>query len=598
MKMVDTIKKLFAKPLPATRAGAFYNAFSYQTKISPETIAVYIASVTKPGDTILDPFGGSGSTAAAALMCEHPTAEMKSLALALGVSPVWGKRNAVVYDVGVFGSFASSTILNRIKASEFEEKVNDFLRKAETELDTIYETTDGLGKPGTIRYIIWSEVFVCQACKKEISYFDSGTQRNPVRFLETLRCPHCGHTQKLDGESFARETIFDPILKKEVIRKKRVPAWVYGETNGSNWDRKATPEDLRACEECAARLSSTNNMIVPKEIIWGELYRSGYHFGITHLHHFYTIRNFLVMQKLWNMANRYEKRVSDSLKLLLLSYNASHSTLMTRVVAKKKSKDFILTGAQSGVLYISKLPIEKNILRGLKRKAKSLKEAYFSLEECSGNVVVRNQSSAKMKERDQSIDFVFTDPPFGDFIPYAEVNQINELWLDKVTERRNEAIISPSTGITIADYERMLSQIFKEVARVTKKSSFVTAVFHAAKADVWNAFATALRSANLTVCQANVLDKKQASFKQVVSDVAVQGDPIFLLEKAIQSKDNGTVDHYLIVRELVISVASGRIDKRRIYSQYINWCFCHAAPIRLDAKDAYAYIDSLVGGSE
>ena len=32
-----------------------------------------------------------------------------------------------------------------------------------------------------------------------------------------------------------------------------------------------------------------------------------------------------------------------------------------------------------------------------------------------------------MEESNNSIDFVFTDPPFGDFIPYAEVNQINEL---------------------------------------------------------------------------------------------------------------------------------------------------------------------------
>lgn len=32
---------------------------------------------------------------------------------------------------------------------------------------------------------------------------------------------------------------------------------------------------------------------------------------------------------------------------------------MTRVVAKRNAKDFVLTGAQSGVLYISKLPVEK-----------------------------------------------------------------------------------------------------------------------------------------------------------------------------------------------------------------------------------------------
>ena len=64
------------------------------------------------------------------------------------------------------------------------------------------------------------------------------------------------------------------------------------------------------------------------------------------------------------MTSEYSAPIQDALKLLLLSYNATHCTLMTRVVAKKNAKDFVLTGAQSGVLYISKLPVEKNIILG------------------------------------------------------------------------------------------------------------------------------------------------------------------------------------------------------------------------------------------
>lgn len=49
---MNDVIKMFEKPLPSTRSGAFFNAFSYPTKISPESIAVYIASITKPGDII------------------------------------------------------------------------------------------------------------------------------------------------------------------------------------------------------------------------------------------------------------------------------------------------------------------------------------------------------------------------------------------------------------------------------------------------------------------------------------------------------------------------------------------------------------------
>ena len=92
--ITDNVKKLFAKPLPSTRSGAFYNTFPYPTKISPETIAVYIAASTEPEDTVLDTFSGSGSTGIAALLCEFPTEKMIQLAKEFDVKPKWGRRNA------------------------------------------------------------------------------------------------------------------------------------------------------------------------------------------------------------------------------------------------------------------------------------------------------------------------------------------------------------------------------------------------------------------------------------------------------------------------------------------------------------------------
>ena len=120
---MDIREQLFSKPLPSNRTGAFLNAFSYPTKISPESIAVYIASLTKPGETVLDTFGGSGSTGIAALLCEHPTSKMIELAEELGVSPVWGKRNAISYELGTYGSFAARTITNRLSSIEFRNTV-------------------------------------------------------------------------------------------------------------------------------------------------------------------------------------------------------------------------------------------------------------------------------------------------------------------------------------------------------------------------------------------------------------------------------------------------------------------------------------------
>lgn len=588
---LDDIKKLFERPLPSARNGAFFNTFSYPTKISPESIAVYIAAMTTPGETVLDTFGGSGSTGIAALLCEHPTDRMKALASELSLEPVWGARNAIGYEIGTYGSFAAQTIGNRLKANEFKKAVADFVGKEKERLTHYYSAVDPNGKVGTIRYIIWSEVLLCPYCGGEVSYFENGTKRNPVVFEKDVTCPHCKKKAYIDDMKYQTETYMDGITGKSTIRKKRIPSWVYGITDGKNWDRPATDEDFEKAVAIEREMWNLDD--TPKEIQWGELHRNGYHFGISYLHQFYTARNYLIMRKLWDAAGEYSAKVKDALRLLLLSYNASHCTMMTRVVAKKNSKDFVLTGAQSGVLYISKLPVEKNIILGLERKAKPFYEAYKMLENCTGDFIIRNKSSERLEEKNNTIDFVFTDPPFGDFIPYAEVNQINELWLEKPTEREKEIIISSSQNKGINDYQSMLTNVFSEIRRVLKDSSYAAVVFHAAKAQVWTAFENAVSDAGLNIELTSILEKKQASFKQIVSEASVQGDPLLLLRKGDQSL-NVFEKEETIMERIILSMEDERnFDERRVYSLYINECLRKNIHVTYDAKDAYVLIRRL-----
>jgi len=586
--MMTDIEKLFLEPLKSTRTGAFYNTFPYPTKISPEAIAIYIACITSPGAKILDTFGGSGSTGVAALLCEHPTDRMIQLAKDMGVSPEWGKRDAVLYDLGTYAAFASKTITSRIRANEFKETVDKFLVLAEKEVEQYYRTHDEVGQAGSLRYVIWSEVLKCQNCNEEISYFAEGTSRSPVSFKKEITCPICGHTCSVDEMNFATETVYDSLVHKTITRKKRIPAWVYGTSGKRNWDRPADEEDIVQFQNLDTSAFDDNDS--PRQIEWGDLHRKGYHFGITYLHQMYTKRNYLVFYKLWKLTDSFEQRFADALKLLLLSYNSAHCTMMTRVVAKHNAKDFVLTSAQSGVLYISKLPVEKNILLGLKRKAKPFIETYRLLEDCAGDVVVKNQSSECLDESSGTIDFVFTDPPFGDFIPYAEVNQINELWLRKVTDRSKEVIMSQAQNKGVREYEKMLATVFKEINRVLKSDAKAVIVFHAAKADVWDAFAKSLNESNLKIQKTNILDKKQSSFKQVVSEGSVKGDPLFLVAKGHENTETEDDDLAILDDIIINSVKQEKVDEKRMYSLYVNECLLRGVKIGISAKEAYAYI--------
>jgi len=582
---VASLAKLYKTPLPSTRTGPLYNAFSYPTKISPEAIAVYIACHTEPGATVLDAFAGSGTTGVAALLCDCPTPEMKRMAEVLGVSPKWGPRLAHLFEIGTLGSFVSDALCHPLEPDTFAAAVDELCRQAEARLGWLYATTDPSGAQGTLRHAIWSDVLVCPHCKAEVSLWDATVKVKPLSMSDGFRCKSCRKQVAVETCERATQAVLDAFGRKHVT-KRRVLVRVHGRTGVTRWQRPPTPEDLALLERVAKTRPPKSAPCA--DIEWGELRRAGYHVGIEKLHHFYTKRNFIVMATLMELASAFPEQLRNALRMLVLSYNASHSTLMTRVVLKKGQSDFVLTGSQSGVLYISGLPVEKNILEGVRRKAKAFVESFGLLHGSRSKVVVHNQSSEAMPLKARSVDYIFTDPPFGGYIPYAELNQINELWLGRTTDRSREVIVSPSQSKGVTEYGAMMAAVFKEVARVLKPEGLATVVFHSAHSEVWRALAQAYATAGFSVEATSVLDKIQASFKQVVSTVSVKGDPLLLLSKRAPERAKAKPSSK-IAAEVIRSARNGaRLDPQRLYSQFVGKCLELGREVDMDAKTFYA----------
>ncbi|MGZ5198783.1 MAG: DNA methyltransferase [Telluria sp.] len=582
---LGSITKLYKAPLPSTRTGPLYNAFSYPTKISPEAIAVYIATHTEPGATVLDAFGGSGTTGLAALLCDRPTPEMKRMAESLGAAPKWGPRDAHLFEIGTLGSFVSQTMCHPPCPDEFASAVKELCQQAEAQLNWLYETKDETGRLGTLRHTIWSDVLVCPHCKAEISLWDACVKTKPLAMADSFRCRECRKQVATEACERATETVLDAFGRKQHT-KKRVLARVHGRCGTSKWQRAPTDEDRELLQLVAK--AKLPKRAPNAKIEWGELHRAGYHLGVDKLHHFYTKRNFIAIATLLELVNGFSESVRDALRLLVLSYNASHSTLMTRVVLKKGQSDFVLTGAQSGVLYISGLPVEKNVIEGIRRKSKAFIDSFELLHGSRSRVTVHNVSSEAMPLKANSVDYVFTDPPFGDYIPYAELNQINELWLGQPTDRSREVIVSPSQAKGVSEYGFMMASVFKEMARVLKPSALATVVFHSAHSEIWRALTQAYSEAGFTVEAANVLDKIQASFKQVVSTVSVKGDPLLLLSKRPTKRAKSKSSSKLAYEIIRTALKDSKLDPRRLYSQFVGRCLELGRDVDMDAKTFYA----------
>lgn len=585
------VRTLYRNPVQATRRGALFNAFAYPTKISPESIALLVASHTKPGDTVLDIFAGSGTTGLAAILCADPPDHLRQLATSLKLKVEWGPRRAVLFEIGALGAFISKILTSPPDPERFVKAAQMVLRETERELAWMYDAVDPDGNIGSIRYIVWSDVMRCPSCSNRVPFWKACVRRRPAQITSVFRCPRCRSVSSVDHAQRVRTREADPILRTSRTTRLRRPAWVYGRTGSRSWSRAAQPSDLRLFKR-VSKLTAPST--IPKQRVpWGDLYRSGYHEGITHLHHFYTHRNLIALGTLLRQVERAPRDLRDALRFWVLSYNASHSTLMTRVVAKAGHDDLVVTSAQPGVLYVSGLPVEKNVFDGLRRKLRTIAAAFKIARPYVGLVDVRNSSSLSTHLRDRSIDYVFTDPPFGGNIPYAEVNFINEAWLGRLTQTREEVIVSRHQGKTIDDYGILLSRAFAEAYRVLRPQAAMTVIFHSSSAAVWNRLREACDSSGFKIATTSVLDKTQASFKQVTTNGSVKGDPMILLSKNGKPHTSPLTTIATVVERLRKQALSAgdpeEMTPQRLYSRLVAYYLERAQAVPVGARQFYKW---------
>lgn len=592
MGKADALTALYEAPLPATRTGALYTAFPYPTKISPETIALFIAAHTKPGDTVFDGFAGSGTTGLAALLCESPTDSMRTKVKRLGLQVKWGARNAVLYELSALGSFVGRVLTNPPEPKSFQKAAEALLASAEDQDGWMYVASDPEGNAGAIRHVIWSDKLICPSCERATTLWNACVSFKPACISSKFTCPICGYSADLDSIRRCTETEFDNLLGENRTLRARSAVRVHGVTGKKAWARAATSADIELLKkiEREAIPDVTPRVSIP----WGDLYRRGYHEGISHVHHFYTRRNLIVFARLWKRTEEFDASLCDALRFWLLSYNASHATIMSRVVAKAGQNDLVTTSAQPGVLYVSGLPVEKNLFAGLRRKLKTIEQAFTAIYGSAGKVDVHQKSSCDVHLPNGSIDYVFTDPPFGGNIPYAEVNFINESWLNRYTNRKEEIIVSKNQEKSIQEYGALLTKSLGEAHRLLKRGGKATVVFHSATAEVWSALQSAYIAANFSVERASVLDKTQGSFKQVTTRGAVRGDPVLLLNRRGTPTSRPTHSVWQVASRLRDEAESSSDPNektaQRLYSRLVMHFLTKHQEVPLDADTFYEWL--------
>ncbi|HEV2579588.1 MAG TPA: DNA methyltransferase [Ktedonobacteraceae bacterium] len=507
------------------RTDSIYTAHSYHTKVPHKAIMRYIMHYTQPGDIVLDGFCGSGMTGVAAQACANPEGEYKiqiesEWTQAGRGLPEWGRRYSILNDLSPSATFIAYNYNTSVDGKLFEQAANALLSRFEATYGWMYKTGHSDGKcEGRINYVIWSDVFVCAVCNREIIFWDAAVHNGEVQ--DTTTCPHCDAKMSKDALDRASIAIFDPTLNQTISKAKRVPVLINYTVGGKRFEKRPDSADLELLDrierEPIPGWYPTRRIDEDIDLWYERDYRS---LGIFSIDAFFFRRNMIMVSYFKAEIEKTGGRLQGFLWFWFQSVLMGFS-LLNRYRAKGFSQ---VNQLLSGTLYIGAILAEVSPWYALTGKISRL-QAIARMAD--SGVIVSTSSTTQMAIPDDSIDYIFTDPPFGSNIIYSDLSILWESWLRISTNTDQEAVVHRRKrrgASRLADYQQLMTSCFAEMHRVLKPGRWITIEFHNTKNAVWAAIQESLLHAGFVIADVRTLDKQMGTFKQVTTASAVKQD--------------------------------------------------------------------------
>lgn len=575
------VKEPYASDVSEGKNNPIYMAHAYHTKCPHPAIMRYILHYTQPGDVVFDGFSGTGMTGVAANLCGSKT----DVNLLKEKNIEIGARHGICSDLSPIATLIAASYNLPFNAVEFSQKANAILDQVEEEFGWMYET-DVDGKKAKINYTIWSDVFICPNCGKEIVLWEESVDLDKNEIKDSFPCPHCGFECSKKNMDKSWESSYDSILGEVVKMNKKVPVRI-NYTLGRRNEKDVSQTDINLINSIDYDKDiSYPTMQLKEGFNTSQPIRSN---GVTSSHQFFTKRNLITLNGI------FTKVIQKGLPITWFTSVLQNASKMYKFRTDRKG------GILNGTLFIPSLNIEQNPINLLRAKIRD----YCAIEyKERGQSVISLLSATNLQViRSNSIDYMFVDPPFGANIMYSELSSIWEGWLKVSTNDEKEAIVNEYQHKTLFDYQRLMNDSLREFYRILKPGKWLTMEFSNTSASVWNSIQTALQGVGFIVANVAALDKKQGSFKAVTTTTAVKQDLVITcykpsdeLTEKFERFAGGSENVWDFIFEhlnhLPVHLERGNrtttvIERspKILYDRLISYYVQHGYPIPLNAKD-------------
>lgn len=472
------------EPIPEPIKGKFaerYKLHQYWSRKPWYVVRQYIEHFTNEGDTILDPFVGSGVTACEALITRRKV-------IALDLNPVATHVTKI--------TCLSPVDLNNIRDA-FKKIERDIYR----EVDSLYETK-------------------CPVCNKKAKIINAIWKKSDISSIYFL-CEFCRSKKLKEADNEDKEEIRE-------IEEKEVPFWY--------------PKDVR----------------LPKDA------------DVKTLDQLFTKRNLICLSVLYNEIQRLEENELKEIMKLVFSSILVRTSKLIFVNNYRLNKGVNPAGVwgekrfwvpdefvENNVLYYFKERLSKFIKA--KKETNALIGNYFK----EGNTFKMSTQSATDLSTipSDSIDYCFTDPPYGGSIQYLDLSTLWNAWLQFDVDYANEIIVKNDS---VTRYKEMLTKAFREIYRVLKPDKSMSVTFHSSNVSVWNALISACQDAGFELVNIVPQTPIKRTHNQIELKGTVKTDLIATFKKPYQKFILQQEEGIINTRDIVLTEAINILEKVNI----------------------------------
>jgi 16S rRNA G966 N2-methylase RsmD len=465
------------------RSDPIYNAHAYLTKVPVTAIEPFIEAFTRPGAVVLDLYGGSGMTGVAAAM--------------LG-------RRAEVRDISALGRHIGSNYVNLVDSEAFRTEAAQVVADVTERLGDVYATPcEECGELGVLSRTVWSYVYECRGCHKPVNYYKSFAATDGWK-KKDMKCPHCQSPFTTRGsERIGEEPVLDTVscpCSKRLRDKPHTQPLTPVMLDGLSYPDVTIGEDRQMFQASALKKH-----------------------GLLTTASFYSKRNLAVLAVL---RERIQQVKDETLRTKLLF---AFTAVLTRASKRYQWHPKRPLNAANQNYYIAPVFYEWNVYDLFERKVEAaLRSDRYIRDRMRqhgvaelGKVNYEIGSADAINLPDESVDYVFTDPPFGSNIFYSDMNLFQEAWLGAFTEHEKEAVVDRTHNgekrRTAKRYERLISKSLCEAHRVLKSDGWLSLVFSNSSGKMWALVQRGMLAAGFVLEDVAILNKGQRSVKGLAS---------------------------------------------------------------------------------